>query len=137
VLVAGDASKCADALHAALGFYATSPRGTLDEHEHAAIALARDAALFKGRVLEGDGHLVLDLGIPVALSIAPVGRVLPVASVRDLDHAIDLLRPLAARMTRIATLDTWSARLATIAQVCALGEMQRPPFDGPVDQRIR
>jgi hypothetical protein len=138
VLAVGSASKCVDALHAALDVEDTlHPRGDLDDDERSAIVICRDAALFKGRVLESAGHLVLDLGIAVGLSISPVGRVLPVESVRDLDHAMEHLRPIASRVTRIATIDAWRERLESMAPTCALGEMQRPAFDGPVDKRIR
>lgn len=138
-LVVGEGSTSAAALHEALGLLdaGVCPRGELDERERVAARLACEAARFQGRALEGAGHAVLDLGHAPGAPIGPIGRILPIVAIHDVDEAIDRLRPFASQLTQIATIDAWRDRLSTIASTCALGAMQTPPFDGPVDRRVR
>jgi hypothetical protein len=132
LMVLGDPAAAAEALHDALSRRDRSiPRGELDPAERAAIGRARDAALFAGPVLEGDGHLVL-VGVAEP---GPVGRVVPVVGVRTVDDARARLAPLGAALTTIGTdLPELAAAFAD-RRVAALGAMQTPPFDGPVDLR--
>lgn len=133
-LVIGDAHAAAAALDRELhDLDMQMPRGTLTDSETSEIALALDAARYAGSALVGSGHAVLDLGEVERLTIGPVGRVLPVLSVRDLDHARELLAPHFSRLTTIATDDL---RFDAKARIAALGRMQSPPFDGPVDPRV-
>lgn len=130
----GDVDAAADAVHAALDrLDARMPRGALDPSERSAIARARDAAVFAGRVLEGEGHLV-----PTGISEpGPIGRVLPLAAASSLADALAQLAPLGEDLTVIATdAEGAVARVFPTLRVVALGRMQRPPFDGPVDLRV-
>jgi hypothetical protein len=142
VVAVGTSKDAAEALHAALTeIGATIPRGTTSEEEKIAANVAIEAAKFAGTVLQGPHHAVLDLGGAEGAPIGPVGRILPVVAARDFDDALHRLAPIAQEIARVAIADVWrrSPRLQTMLTGCGgfarLGEMQRPPFDGPVDHR--
>ncbi|MGZ3424252.1 MAG: acyl-CoA reductase [Polyangiales bacterium] len=128
----GDAGPAADALHGALArIGARVPRGKLDPVEASDIARARDVGILAGRALEGEDHLVIELEQP---TIGPIGRVLPVISVPSAEAAVAWL---SARRD-LASLGTSLDMRASFpgVRVAALGAMQRPPLDGPVDLRV-
>jgi acyl-CoA reductase-like NAD-dependent aldehyde dehydrogenase len=115
------------------------PRGPLDEATLAAIALHSAAIDAVGERFTGPQHLVsLDLA-PRALLLPPAARVLHVVPASAAD-AVRLLGPWARLVTTVgsagrgALLDATLA-LAPEARPAALGRMQRPPLDGPVDRR--
>jgi hypothetical protein len=60
-----------------------------------------------------------------------------VAACASLDDAAKLLAPLAKGIVTIGSDDLESARAVapSWARLAALGMMQRPPLDGPVDLR--
>jgi hypothetical protein len=71
--------------------------------------------------------------------VAPVGRNVHVGCVSD---PASVLAPLLMWVTAIGVhgtreLEERAAKLAPGARIGALGEMQRPRFDGPVDRRSR
>lgn len=126
-----DRHRVAEALHAALAREGRSiPRRTLDPTEAAALARARDAAIFAGRALEGSEHLVVEL--PTA-TLLPVGRALPVIGVRSVD---DALAALSALGPELATIGTSLSLSLPGVRMAPLGGMQTPPLDGPVDRRV-
>ncbi|MEO8877709.1 MAG: hypothetical protein ABI461_19100, partial [Polyangiaceae bacterium] len=50
----------------------------------------------------------------------------------------ELLAPIASFVTALGTTDLTIARyFSHFTRVSALGLMQKPPFDGPVDLRLR
>ena len=108
------------------------PRGRLTDAEKSAITLAVEMARYAGSARVGDGYAVLELGAPRALTLGPVGRVLPILSVESLEHVRTLLAPHASSLTTIATDER---EIGLPARLAALGRMQTPPFDGPVDLR--
>jgi hypothetical protein len=130
--VIGDAAPAADALHAALGrIGARIPRGKLEPFEASEIARARDIGILAGRALEGESHLVLELEQP---TLGPIGRVLPMISVPDVETAVAWLSARREFATLGTSFDL--ARSFPGIRIAALGAMQRPPLDGPVDLRV-
>ncbi|HKO91018.1 MAG TPA: hypothetical protein VJU61_07700, partial [Polyangiaceae bacterium] len=74
--------------------------------------------------------------VPLELLVPPPGRHLLVVPVAQLEPALESLAPLVtsagcshAELERRVT--PWLPR----SRVCALGQMQMPAFDGPVDRR--
>lgn len=112
------------------------PRGRLTTDEQSEIAKYRDTAHFLGEVFEaGSGFVSLsDQG---GWLLPPTGRNLHVLVSAD---PIAALKPYRGMLTSCAFAGE-PARRAELkralpgARVCAFGEMQRPPFDGPVDRR--
>jgi len=136
VLVVGDSTAAADALHRALGRVGDEvPRRTLDPVESSALARSRDAAIFAGRALEGSEHIILEL--PEA-TLAPAGRAVVVVGARNAAEAVSRLRALGPELATIGTSDDLDALMRNSfpgVRVTHLGRMQRPPLDGPVDLR--
>jgi acyl-CoA reductase-like NAD-dependent aldehyde dehydrogenase len=139
-----EAERLARALHAQLGRYDVSvPRGPLDPALQAALGQYTSLLEAIGRVLRGRGHAIgIDLA-PVRLELAPEARVVHVASAAA--HELGpLLRPLARWVTAVGLacpveapgpLGRAAIELLPAARIARLGELQRPPLDGPVDPR--
>jgi hypothetical protein len=113
------------------------PRGSLGDEERAESVRWGEALAFAGRVWRGDHHVVGLAPPEMPLAIPPSGRhvlVVPVASV-------PAARALLATIERFVVSVGASVpeRLAAVAPPGArharLGQMQRPPLDGPVDRR--
>ena len=139
-LVEGEAraAEFAEALDAALAEAAARvPRGALHEEERAEAVRYRETMGFAGRALVRETHVVgvAPLGAPV--TVPPAGRHVHVATVAGIEEARSVLGDLAEVIVCVGTDDP--ARVAGIApahaRVALLGEMQRPPLDGPVDRR--
>ena len=144
-VVLGDASRAerfAEAVHAALrSWEARVPRGRLFEDERIDARRWRDTFAFAGRVWDaGGGAVALALtaeGTP--LCVPPAGRHLTVVAAAS-GHAVAMaLEPIAPRIVAVGT--DAPRELGTLApahaRLSALGAMQRPPLDGPVDRRSR
>jgi hypothetical protein len=130
--VIGSASSVADAMHAAMAKLGERvPRGRLDPAEAADLARARDVGILAGRALEGNDHLVLELETP---TLGPVGRVLPLVAVPSLERAVEWLAP-HRELASIGTELPLGAAFPGVRRA-ALGRMQSPPLDGPVDLRV-
>jgi hypothetical protein len=115
------------------------PRGPLGAELSAEVALYRATMDALGKTLTGDAHVIGVDPQPHALLLPPAARVLHVAAARA-DQAAALLGPLARWITTIGTgdadeLTTRVAACVPYARRSALGHMQRPPLDGPVDRR--
>lgn len=133
VLVVGDSAATARVLHEALTEGSLRlPRGALDPTLRAALARLADVARMVGEAHVGAGHAVFDLGATEP-TLSPGGRSLTVHAVPDRAAAERAIAALGDRLTQIAT----DLPLATspLVRVGRPGEMQRPPFDGPVDLR--
>jgi len=141
--VEGDDARAeafASALHDVLGALEQRvPRGALSEEERAASARYVDTVSFLGAALRTEQHVV-----GVAPSdpftppfIPPTGRHLHVTSASSADALAAAIAPLARFVVTVGSDDP--ARAARIApphaRLAALGAMQRPPLDGPVDLR--
>jgi hypothetical protein len=111
------------------------PLGTLHPDEAASATRFRDAVTYAGLALPaGPGWVGIG---GERLLAAPVGRNLHVLCC---DDPLPLLAPWAASSAAIGIaaepeLDARIQKALPGARASALGHMQRPPFDGPVDRR--
>jgi hypothetical protein len=116
------------------------PRGVLSDEERADRALYRQSLHAVGKCTEATTSLVgLDLD-PRTLLLPPSGRHLHVMRTRDAEDLERLVAPHAGAITCFGV--TEGSRhaaalfaLAPGARSLPLGNMQRPPLDGPVDLR--
>ena len=137
----GRAEAFARALHAALGtLSAAVPRGPLDAATLAEIAFYRASIQAIGDLWAGPHHLVGLDPSPRALIHPPAARVVHVVPAGAAGAA--LLAPWAGYLTTVGAegdggLAGAVQALAPRTRRARLGEMQRPPLDGPVDLRLR
>lgn len=142
-LVSGNfetARRLAEALVAQLArFDEQIPRGELSADERAAERRYRDLAAYSGELFAGIGHAVSvgeeTPGEP--LLVPPVGRNVHVVSTADVSARLDAMRD-AVTAVGVFGADSLRDRLLALmpqARVSALGRMQRPPLDGPVNRR--
>jgi hypothetical protein len=116
------------------------PRGPLFDEERRERVLYRQSLQAVGQCIDGTTCLVgLDLD-PRALFLPPSGRHLHVMRVRDAAELDGLLAPHVDAITCFGVTETsaHAQRLAVLApgaRSLPIGNMQRPPLDGPVDQR--
>jgi hypothetical protein len=112
------------------------PRGQLTAHELSEITKYRDTAHFTGEVIEAglgfvsvaqEGHWLLP----------PTGRNIHVLASPNALATLTPYRPLLTSCAFAGAPAVGEAlrRALPGARVCRFGEMQRPPFDGPVDRR--
>jgi len=118
------------------------PRGAVD-HGASELASFRAAYELAGRVFSGDGHLVAFDPAPQALLLPPPQRCLTVVPIGAATLG-SLLSPWSEYVTTIGVLPhcaSASKLLSAVNAFCPharcsiLGQMQKPPFDGPVDLR--
>jgi acyl-CoA reductase LuxC len=131
------AERFAAALDAALSEAGASvARGELSVDERTQSARYIETVVFAGRCLRGADHVV---GVASSLVVPPPGRHVHVVPVRDARDVRAHLQPMERRIVAFGADDV--LRLEGLApshaRVSGLGEMQRPPFDGPVDRRWR
>jgi len=129
-----DARGVAESLAHALGALERElPCGPLSSTERAQARRSRDAATYAFEVFDAGSGWV---SCGTELVLPPAGRVLHVLPTSD---AARCLSRWAERITCIATNQPeLTANLRAVfrgARACAVGEMQRPPLDGPVDRR--
>ncbi len=115
------------------------PRGQLSAEELSEIAKYRDTAHFAGEVFEaGLGFVSLgDAAHAGSWLLPPSGRNIHVLVT---PNPLAMLTPYRPLLTSCAFAGEPASRAALRralpgARVCYFGEMQRPPFDGPVDRR--
>jgi hypothetical protein len=143
VLVEGRGERArafATALHDALAtLSAIVPRGALDGATLAEIALYRASLQAVGDRWEGLDHLVGLDPDPRALVLPPPARIVHVVPIDDAPAIRPLVSPLTHHVTSVGGeghVATALGALAPRARRARLGEMQRPPLDGPVDRRV-
>ena len=118
------------------------PRGTLALEERAAATRYAETMSFMGEVVRGEDFAVALGADEGPLVVPPPGRHLTVAVARDLAAAKGLLAPLRTFIVALGTDDAASVGEAVLTgaaervRISALGQMQKPPFDGPVDLRV-
>lgn len=143
-LVHGDearASAVADALHAELDRLDVAiPRGAVPADERAAAGRYVATMTYACRALVGNHHAigVAPPGAPIVLP--PPYRNVHVAACGSSDEAVKLLEPIAKGVVTLGSDDAEAARsiasaVVPRARISALGAMQRPVLDGPVDRR--
>lgn len=115
------------------------PRGELSADERAAERRYRDLATYGGELFTAAGYAVSlreeTPGEP--LLVPPVGRNVHVVSAADVGALLDAMRD-AVTALGVSGAEALRHELAVAmpsARVSALGRMQRPPLDGPVDRR--
>ncbi len=133
--VVGDAIAFGKRLFDALESRAASiPRGKLDHDELEDLARWASTVEFAGTLHRGASCAV---GVMSTTAYPPSGRHV---LVRPIVSASDLLTALGDDARFVVALGSNDPELARTvapahARVSALGEMQRPPLDGPVDRR--
>lgn len=140
-LVLGDearAADIADALDAELDLLeVTVPRGELPAGERAASGRYVATMTYACRALVGSSHAIGVAPPGAPLVLPPPFRHLHVAPCASLDEATKLLTPLWRGIVAVGCDDRAAARAVAPrwARLSALGAMQRPRLDGPVDLR--
>lgn len=112
------------------------PRGRLTAEEAAEIAKYRDTTHFVGELFEAGSGFV-SVGRTGQWLLPPTGRNIHLLTSPD---PIAALNPVRHFVTSCAFAGEPPRRQALGrslpgARLCRFGEMQRPPFDGPVDRR--
>lgn len=112
------------------------PRGRLEAPEAAEITRYRDTASFTGEVFAA-GLGFVSAGSGEQWLLPPPGRNLHVLPTSDVPRSLSALRPMitSCAFAGEPALATSLRRYLPGARLCQFGEMQRPPFDGPVDRR--
>jgi Acyl-CoA reductase (LuxC) len=112
------------------------PRGRLAPQELAEITAYCDTASYAGELYEAGLGFV---SRSASFLLPPVGRNLHVLATNNVLESLvgraDLVTSCAVHGD--STLRASIARGLPGARVCDFGQMQRPPFDGPVDRRKR
>jgi hypothetical protein len=113
------------------------PRGSLSGAERAESVRWSETLAFTGSVWRGDHHLVALAPPGMPLAIPPAGRHVLVVPVASVPAARALLTPIERFVVSVgANVPERAAALAPPgARHARLGQMQRPPLDGPVDLR--
>jgi hypothetical protein len=116
------------------------PRGSLSDDERRESALYRQTSLLVGQCHIGGSFAVGVDASPRALALPPSGRHVHVARVATADDALALLAPFRDALTCVGhgaetSLLSSIVAFARGARTLALGRMQSPPLDGPVDLR--
>ena len=132
------ADAFAEALHGELERFGIEiPRGPLPAEERAASDRYVATMTYACRALVGTQHAI-GIAPPGAPMVpCPASRHVHVAACTTEDDALALLEPLARSIVAFGSDDEASARRLAPkwARVSALGRMQRPRLDGPVDLR--
>ncbi len=110
------------------------PRGRLSKDEMADAERYESTVAYAGELVRGATHAV---GCSTAVLIPPAGRHVHVVALEGGDNEADALFSALAPISRwVVTVGSddgsWSLPHARSAR---LGEMQKPPLDGPVDRR--
>jgi hypothetical protein len=140
VFVEGDAPRgeaFARALHEALAAWEQHvPRGSLTPDELARARRWIDGATVAGPTWASQDHAVALFDWRSPFALPPPGRHVHVGAVGSPDEARRALASLGRSLVAVGTDDARAiAGAAPLARVAAVGRMQRPPLDGPVDRR--
>jgi hypothetical protein len=127
------AGAFAAALHERLAEWSRRvPRGSLSVEERVDVARWRATVGFAGRLWTADDHVV---GLAAAPAVPPAGRHVLVVPAPSPEALTSALAPLALHVVAVGTDDPRDIAWPPHARLSALGQMQRPPLDGPVDRR--
>lgn len=132
------AESFAEALAVELGVLErTLPEGVLEPHERARRTRYLDAMTYAGAVFRAGSSGVSFTPSATVFELPPAGRVLHVGSGDDLAAFVG---PFGDAVTAVGLAGSPELRaelraLLPRARLSALGAMQSPPLDGPVDRR--
>ena len=135
--VAGS-SECASAVARAIAIALEAaafrvPRGALSAEESSEAARYVETMRFAGEAIVGTSSVV---GVSDRFVLPPAGRHLHVVAVAGASDLASVLGEAGSFVTSIGASDRAIASFFPgSVRVAALGEMQKPPFDGPVDLR--
>ncbi len=138
VLAIGDRARAralGEAIHRELRAWERRvPRGLLSPEERAEAERYRAAIAFSGELFEGETHAV---GLAERVTLPPAGRLVHIVACADEHAAVAALGGLAPFVTALGSDAARSMVHDAVpgARRSALGKMQRPPLDGPVDLR--
>jgi Acyl-CoA reductase (LuxC) len=137
VFVAGDqsrAQKLSDRLCIELAKLGKEiPRGDLGEDEAAESVRYRESMRFAGSAIEGADFVI---GISKTIVVPPSGRHVHITLIESGEALAEIVKPIANYVTAVGTSDlTISEFFSHSVRISPPGQMQRPPFDGPVDLR--
>lgn len=112
------------------------PRGRIAPEEAAEITKYRDTASYAGEVFAA-GLGFVSAGKNETWLMPPSGRNIHVLPTSDAVYALSPLRPMITSCAFAGSEPAGQALRRSLpgARFCKFGEMQRPPFDGPVDRR--
>jgi hypothetical protein len=112
------------------------PRGRLQAPELAEISAYRDTASFTGEILAA-GLGFVSLSENASFLMPPIGRNVHVLTSTDTRQSLGALRPMITSCGFAGSAQHRSGLRAFLpgARICNVGDMQSPPFDGPVDRR--
>jgi hypothetical protein len=112
------------------------PRGRLEASELAEITAYRDTASFAGELFSA-GLGFVSLGENASFLLPPIGRNVHVLRTADAHKSLSPLCPMLTSCGFAGSAQQRSALRAFLprARICNVGDMQSPPFDGPVDRR--
>lgn len=134
VMTGGDPVALGRALHEALRSRGEAiPRGPLSAGERASLRATRSVYEAVGEAHEGPHHAVFVDPSPEAIALAPACRATVV-----LGGDVALLADIAAHVAAVGgdgPMTDSVSRMCPRARRSALGRMQKPPLDGPVDLR--
>jgi hypothetical protein len=128
---------CAELDQALAAFEERVPRGLLEGDEWEAASRYVSTIAYAGRVWRGSAHVVGLAPRSAPLWVPPAGRHVHVAVVPRMSDARVLVSKVARFITAVGS-DSATAGKELVdhpVRLSALGEMQRPPLDGPVDLR--
>ncbi|MBN2191890.1 MAG: proline dehydrogenase [Polyangiaceae bacterium] len=115
----------------------TVPRGAMSDDELASQIWYRETLRFVAELFPaGRGAVTLDVAGGV-LAVPPGGRIIHLIRAEDPAPVLERLRPVIAAVGVGGPPEVWEAVRAQAprARVSAIGMMQRPKLDGPVDRR--
>lgn len=142
LLVNGDPAFAKDVARA-LGRELTAlearlPRGRLDPAEAAEISSYRDTMTYAGEVFPAGLGFVSCAQDP-GWVLPPIGRNLHVLPTSDVAEVLSSVAPMitSCAFTGDTAVEPALRRSLPGARLCRFGELQTPPFDGPVDLRRR
>lgn len=113
------------------------PRGETSPEERGAQRWHQETLRYVGEVFPaGRGAVTLDL-VGERATVSPGGRVLPVVRCDEPAPLLRVLAPAIAAVGLAGSPPLWAMARDVVprARSSSVGRMQRPPLDGPVDQR--
>lgn len=140
VLVSGTAEQALEVgqalAHALAEIEGRVPRGGMSHDEAAAITRYRDTASYAGQLLSAGAGFV-SVGTTDGWLLPPVGRNVHVLPSSDPARSLAPLRPMITSCAFAGKPHAGAALRRSLpgARHSKLGDMQRPPLDGPVDLR--